>query len=192
MVQPGQPVARCIDPYTLKLEGYLTGNQISYAQVGVEAEVTLGDRNLPALGTITWVGLEADRQTGKFKVEIEIPNEDLQFRSGVIGRARIPKNINRDVVTVPRDAVIEGRHGAEAFIVRGDRAHRVAIVLGPDQGAMVIVLSGLQAQDQLVVRGHRDLVEGSLVNITERATSPDGSMETDPQAVGGNGSGAER
>lgn len=190
LVLPGQPVARCIDPYTLKLEGYLTGNQIAWAQEGTQATVELGEGDLTANGTITWVGLEADRNTGKFKVEIEIPNPELRLRSGVIGRARIAKNITRDVVTIPRDAVMEGRHGTEVFVVDGDRARRVAVTLGPDQGPMVVVLEGLSGGNRLVVRGHRDLVDDCLVTVTETATSPDGSVATDPGIVGGAGAGA--
>lgn len=192
MVLPGQRVARCIDPYTLKLEGYLTAKQIGWAQVGTQAEVRLGEESTVASGTVSWVGLEADIRTGKFKVEIEIPNPDLALRSGVIGRARIAKNIVRDVVTIPRDAVIKGRHGPEVFVVEGERAHRLPIVLGPDQGRMVVVTEGLAAGQMLVVRGHRDLVDGGLVEIVERATRPDGSMETDPAVVRAAGTGEQR
>ncbi len=192
MALPGQPVVRCIDPYTLKLEGYLTGNQVGWVSVGTPARVLLGDEGLAGEGTITWVGPEADRKTGKFKVEVEIPNEDLRFHSGVIGRARIAKSVTRDVVTIPRDAIMAGRHGPEVFVVEGERAHRMPVTLGPDQGAMVIVTEGLTAGQLLVVRGHRELVEGSLVKITERASAPDGSMDTDPPSVRPAGSGAER
>lgn len=190
MVLPGQAVARVIDPYTLKLEGYLTGDQVAWAQPGVAAEVTLGDAGTAASGVVSWVGLEADLRTGKFKVEIEIPNSDLTLRSGVIGRARLPKHTSREVVTVPRDAVLDGRHGPEAFVVRAGRAKLVSLVLGPYQGSMVVVMEGLRAGDGLVVRGHRDLVDGNLVDITERASAPDGSVASDPQVVGSAGTGA--
>lgn len=190
MVMPGQPVFRVIDPYTLKLEGYLTASQIGYAQTGVSAEVRLGLAHETATGTVTWVGLEADRATGKFKVEIEIPNPELKLHSGVIGRARLGKNITHDIVSIPRDAVVEGRHGPEAFVAIDGRARRVAIELGPDQGTMVAVVSGLKAGDELVVRGHRELVEGSLLNITETASAPDGSVASDPGLVQTAGKGA--
>nr|MEE4269489.1 efflux RND transporter periplasmic adaptor subunit [Candidatus Krumholzibacteria bacterium] len=183
MVMPGQAVARCIDPYTLKLEGYLTAEQVGWAQVDTPAAVRLGVTEIMAQGTVTWVGLEADIRTGKFKVEVEIPNPDLAFRSGVIGRAQLSKNIVNDVVTIPRDAVIKGRHGPEVFVVEGDRAHRLAVTLGPDQGRMVVVTSGLTAGQDLVIRGHRDLVEGGLVKVLERATSADGSLAADPGIV---------
>jgi RND family efflux transporter MFP subunit len=183
MVMPGQAVARCIDPYTLKLEGYLTAEQVGWAEVGTPAAVRLGVTEIMAQGTVTWVGLEADIRTGKFKVDVEIPNPDLAFRSGVIGRARLEKNIVNDVVTIPRDAVIKGRHGPEVFVVEGDRAHRLPVTLGPDQGRMVVVTSGLTAGQNLVVRGHRDLVEGGLVQVVERATAFDGSLAADPGIV---------
>jgi membrane fusion protein (multidrug efflux system) len=190
MVLPGQKVARVIDPYTLKLEGYLTSDQVGWARLGVLADLVLGDNGQKAQGKVTWVAMEADVRTGKFKVEIEIPNLDLHLRSGVIGRARMPKNTSIDVVTIPRDAVMKGRHGPEVFVIRDDRAHRASVTLGPYQGAMVVVTQGLQAGDQLVVRGHRDLVDGSLVKITERATAANGSLDSDPGIISGTGLGA--
>ncbi len=183
LVMPGQPVARVIDPYTLKLESHLTADQVAYAQVGSPAVIRLGDGDTQAQGTISWVGLEADVMTGKFKVEVEVPNPDLRLRSGVIGRARISKNISRDVVSVPREALMEGRHGLEVFVIEDGRAYRRGISTGPDQGPLVVVTEGLKAGDQLVVRGHRELVEGCLVKITQKATAPDGTTANDPAVV---------
>ena len=185
LVTPGQPVARVIDPYVLKLEGYLTGEQVGWLTVGTPAEIRLGDDGALATGEISWVGFEADRMTGKFKVEIEIDNSDLAYRSGVIGRARIPKNRVAKAVTIPRDAVLPGRAGPTAFVVEGDRAKLRRITLGVDQGLMVVVTSGLEPGDDLVVRGHRELRDGSLVTITERSTRADGSLPSDPPAVTG-------
>ena len=108
--------------------------------------------------------------TGKFAVEIEIPNPDLRWQSGVIGRARLPKHRTADVVAVPRDAVLPGRAGPSVFVVEGDRARRRQVELGADQGLMVVVDRGLEPGEQLVVRGQRDLRDGSLVAVTETAT----------------------
>ena len=190
MVQPGQVVARVIDPYILKLEGHVTASQVAHALVGSPAVVALGAGEVQARGTIAWVAPEADRMTGKFKIEVQVPNPELQLRSGIIGRALISKDITRDVVSVPRDAIMEGRHGLEVFVVEGDRAYRRGITSGPDQGVMVVVTEGLKPGDKLVVRGHRELVEGALVRITQEATDADGAMASDPgvvQSAGGLG-----
>jgi membrane fusion protein (multidrug efflux system) len=183
LVQPGMPVARVIDPYTLKLEAYLTEQQVRWVGTGDRASVLLGSADEPVPGRVAWVGFEADRRTGKFKVEIEIPNPELTLRSGVIGRARLDKNVVRDVIAVPRDAVLMGGGAPSAYVVEGDRARRREITLGAAQGLMVVVTDGLRMGDRLVVRGQRELRDGSLVSVTETATRADGSLPTDPPTV---------
>jgi len=190
LVNPGQRVARLIDPYTLKLEAYLTDSQVQWVAEGDAATVILGENRRPAEGFIAWVGFEADRMTGKFQVEIEIPNAELIYNSGVIGRARLGKNEEAGVVVIPRDAVLAGRVGPTAYVVEKDRAVLRQLRLGSDQGLMVIVRDGLQPGDLLVVRGHRDLREGGLVTITERAAEADGSIPSDPGVLTGRESGA--
>ena len=190
LVNPGQRVVRILDPYTLKLEAYLTDSQVQWITVGESATIRLGESRETAAGAVSWVGFEADRMTGKFKVEIEIPNPNLKYHSGVIGRARLGKNLVSDVVAIPRDAVLPGRVGPTAFVVVNDRAVLRSLELGADQGLMVVVREGLAPGEQLVVRGHRDLRDGSLVRVTETATAADGTMPDDPANVAGTQAGA--
>lgn len=184
LVNPGQRVVRILDPYTLKLEAYLTDSQVQWITVGKSATIRLGETRETASGAVSWVGFEADRMTGKFKVEIEIPNPHLKYQSGVIGRARLGKNLVSDVVAIPRDAILPGRIGPTAFVVENDRAILRRLELGTDQGLMVVVTQGLEPGEQLVVRGHRDLRDGSLVRVTETATAADGTMSGDPAGMG--------
>ena len=180
LVMPGQRVARIIDPSHLKLEAYLTDQEVPWVKVGTEAFVKLGDNQGFAAGKIAWVGLEADLMTGKFKMELEIPNPEGKLRSGVIGRARIPKNILEGVVSIPRDAVLYSRLGTSVFVVNGDRAFKRPVALGADQGALVTVAKGLAVGEKVVVRGHRSLRDSSLVKVTEVATKSNGLMPDDP------------
>jgi membrane fusion protein (multidrug efflux system) len=190
LVVPGQRVARLLDPYTLKLEAYLTDAQVQWVTVGEKATIKLGQTWETASGAVSWIGFEADRMTGKFKVEIEIPNPDLKYHSGVIGRARLDKNQVTGVVAIPRGAVLPGRTGPTAFVVEGDRAVLRRLELGSYQGLMVVVKEGLKPGEQLVVRGHRDLRDGNLVLITETATAADGSVEADPVDITGQEAGS--
>ncbi len=181
LLMPGQPVVRIIDPSVLKLEAYLTDQEVGWVSVGTTALVKMGDKGQFAPGTVSWVGLEADRMTGKFKMELEIPNADGHLRSGVIGRARISKNILNGVLSIPRDAVMHSRGGTMVFVVEGDRAFQRPIVLGADQGSLVTVDRGLKEGDKLVVRGHRTLRDSSLITVTEISDRADGLLPTDPE-----------
>lgn len=183
MVTAGQPVARVIDPYRLKLSAYVTDTDIAWVRVGDPADVVLGESGERGSGEVTWVGAEADLRTGKFPVEIEIPNPELALHSGVIGRARLPRHTVADVVVVPRDAVMSSDAGPQVYVVEEDRAALRRVTLGEDQGLLVVVRAGLRAGDRLVVRGQRELADGSLVTVTETTTAADGTLPGDPDVV---------
>lgn len=185
LVVPGLAVVRVIDPYALKLQAYLTEEQVRWVKSGDNAALELGEQKTNAEGTVSWVSMEADLLTGKYKVEIEIPNAQLLYRSGVIGRARLPKRIVEGVVTSPRDAIVPGRVGPTAYVVNGGRARLRRLTLGGTQGLMVEVTAGLAVGDSLIVRGQRELRDGNLVTVVEVAESPDGSLASDPQAIRG-------
>jgi RND family efflux transporter MFP subunit len=185
LVAPGQPVARIIDPYTLKLTSAVTEQEISWIHTGLKTEVSFDGLDEPVDGLVHWVGFEADPVTGKFPVEIRILNPDLQLRPGVIARARILKAHHRDVIRIPRDAVVQTTDGPRAYVAEGDRARQRLLELGPDQGLMVMVKSGLSTGDRLLVRGQRDVHEGTLVAIQEETSRADGSLPEDPAEVGG-------
>jgi len=183
LVSPGMRVARIIDPYVLKLEGSLTESEVSWVKEGMSALVNLEGVAQPAVGTVAWVGFEASQRNGKFPVEINIDNADLQYRSGVIGRASLPKRTTSAMVVIPRDAVMPERGINNVYVIESDRAVKKQVELGPQQGLMVAVSDGLQAGDLLVVRGQRELRDGSLVVITERVAFGDGTNQSDPEVI---------
>ena len=88
-----------------------------------------------------------------------------------------------DLVVIPRDAVLPGDRGEHVLVVEDDRAARRRVVLGPDQGLMVAVRRGLQPGELLVVRGQRELADGSLVTITERVAYGDGTAPDEPAVI---------
>jgi len=53
------------------------------------------------------------------------------------------------------------------FVAEKDSAVKRPVKLGAYDGDRVMVLEGLSQGEQLVVLGHRDLVDGQPVNIVE-------------------------
>ncbi|MBD3221705.1 efflux RND transporter periplasmic adaptor subunit [bacterium] len=183
LVAPGTRIARVIDPYVLKLDGGLTEREVAWMRPGMSAEVALEGLAEPRRGTVAWVGFEASMSNGKFPVEIHVPNEDLQLRSGAIGRARVARGTTDGMVVIPRDAVMPGDGIDFVFVVDRDRARKRIVELGPGQGLMVAVRQGLEPGELLVVRGQRDLQDGNLVSINERVAYGDGTAPDDPDVI---------
>jgi membrane fusion protein (multidrug efflux system) len=188
LVAPGSRVARIVDPYTLKLVAAVSEREVAWIHEGAGAAVELAGNGGTVSGRVAWVSFEADPGSGKFQVEVWIDNPDLTVRPGIVARARILKRSHEDVIVVPRDAVVPQKDGDAVFIVEDSRARMRPVALGPDQGLLAVVERGLGAGDRLIVRGQREVLDGSLVRVTERATSVDGSIESDPPEVRAPGS----
>jgi RND family efflux transporter MFP subunit len=183
LVTAGMPVGRIVDPYTLELAGSISEREVAWIRPGAPAAVTVAGIDEALAGTVHWVSLEANPTSGKFQVEVRVANPDLELRPGVVARAQILKEIHDDAIIVPRDAIVQRPDGAVAFVVENDRAVRRDLELGPDQGLMTAIRSGLAPGDRLVVRGQRDLRPGALVAVREEATALDGSTGDDPLEV---------
>jgi RND family efflux transporter MFP subunit len=183
MVAAGTPVARVVDPYVLELSGAISEREVAWVSPDAPATVTVAGRAGALPGRVHWVSLEADPATGKFQVEVRVENRDLVLRPGVVARAQVLKEQHDGVIVVPRDAIVMRGHTAVAFVVDGDRARRREITVGPDQGLMTAIESGLEPGDRLVVRGQRELRDGALVAVREEASSLDGSTAGDPVEV---------
>ena len=78
----------------------------------------------------------------------------------------LPSAEPRDVVAVPRDALV--LRASETFVVRvadDDTAQRVPVRTGTAQGQMVEVIGDVHAGDRLVVRGGERIAPGQKVKI---------------------------
>jgi RND family efflux transporter MFP subunit len=188
-VVPGQVVARFVDPFTLKLVANVTERDVALIAPDAPVDVDLDGLRDPIPATVHWVAFEANPTSGKFEVEIHIDNADLGVRPGVVGRARVLRDTHDDVVAIPRDAIVDRRGARSVFVVEKGRARVRDVVLGGDQGLMVIVRDGIDAGDEIIVRGQRDVRDGDRVNVTERASAADGGMEGDPATSGTEASG---
>ncbi len=180
---PGMPVARVVDPYVLKLVAAVGERDVARIPEGARVEVHQDGVSGPAEGVVEWVGFEADPGTGKFPVEIHIPNPDLRMRPGVVGRASVITEVHDGVVGIPRDAVVMSDRGPTVFVLENGMARRREVVLGPDQGMMVVVTRGVRTGDRLIVRGQRDVLDGDAVQVQEVSRDPDGTMDHDPEEI---------
>jgi len=98
---------------------------------------------------------------------VAIDNRSGELRPGMIAPVSLVKRRYEGVVVVPRDALLDREDGSVAFVAKGAHAKARPVVLGPSEGDRIVVLEGLAVGDELVVRGHRNLVDGQPVRVVE-------------------------
>ena len=167
-VQPGTPVAEVVDADTVKVVVDVPERDAPFFAVGQKALAILDTKGQtqPLEGTITFISEVAHPQTRSTRMEISLPNREGLLRSGQIVRARLTRQVLKDVVMIPLLAVIPMEEGKAAYVVDPNTlAQRRRVELGILKGDRVQVTRGLHAGDRLIVAGHRFVAPGQKVQI---------------------------
>ena len=192
VVGPGSPVATLHDTSVLVATVGIPEQDISFFAEGAPAEVILdayGGRAVP--GRIGYIAPAAERPGRNFTAEIEVPNPDRELRSGLIVRARLERRVFRDAVVVGRDLLVERDGALLAFVFRAEdgggaigRAEERLVTVGPDEGEGVVITSGLEIGETLIVGGHRSLLDGQPVRVAPPAGSESPAAGSESPAAG--------
>jgi len=145
-------------------------DDISYFDVGAKASIEVDaypEREFT--GALQFLSPAATGQNRTFPGEISIENPDGDLRPGMIVRVYLTKQVFEGVIVVPRDAVLERDTGYVAFVYRDGRAELRNVKTGPSEGDDIVVLEGLKPGDELIVTGHRNLVQGQPVRSVNEA-----------------------
>ena len=130
-------------------------HQIAWIRPGLAAEITV-----PAHPGKRWEGVvdylypELDPKTRTLRVRLVFPNPDLDLKPNMFAEVEIFGGPKRDVLKVPREALIVT--GERTSVVRAlgeGRFRPVDVVTGMARGGEVEILSGLAEGDRIVVSG---------------------------------------
>jgi membrane fusion protein, multidrug efflux system len=122
-----------------------------------------------ASGRLLAVDNQIDPATGTVKIKAQFPNEDGRLFPQQFVNVRMLIDTLHGVVTVPASAVQRGTQGMYVFVVKPDDTVTLrGVRLGPTEGDLTAVRSGVAAGDRVVVDGTDRLREGVKVAPTTR------------------------
>jgi membrane fusion protein, multidrug efflux system len=152
---------------------------------GQTFQVSAYDRanvKLLAVGRVTALDSQIDTTTGTVKVRAEFENPDFAlFPNQFVNAQLLVKTLN-DVVTVPTAAVQNGSPGSYVYVVNSDSTVSVRPVkLGPTDGPLAAVTSGLSAGERVVVDGTDRLRDGARVRIPGEPPAAAAGARPQPQ-----------
>jgi RND family efflux transporter MFP subunit len=129
-------------------------------------------------GRVTAISPSADAQSRVFDIEISIPNGDRRLRPGMIGSVEVMAGgepaADREaaVPAVPLTAIVRSESRPDqyaVFVVADDGPQRIvrsrAVTLGPVEGNLVAVATGLAPGERVVVMGASLLKDGETVRV---------------------------
>ena len=138
-------------------------------KAGVALPVTALDRaglKPLATGALQTIDNAIDTTTGTFKLRAIFANDDESLFPNQFVNTQLLVDTLKNVVVAPTSAIQRGEVGAFVYTVGSDSlSHVTKVTLGPQDGAVVQVVSGLNGGERVVIDGADRLREGAKVSV---------------------------
>jgi RND family efflux transporter MFP subunit len=159
----GDEVVRLIDANDLEIQARAPLASINYITEGMTLDVKtdVGDHVEATLRTIVPIGDARSRL-----LDLRLDFEGVNWRVGQPVRVALPTAVAKQVLSVPRDALVLRRDGSSVFKINQDgTAEKVSVEIGIASGDYVEVKGDLKDGDRVVIRGGERLRPGQKVQI---------------------------
>jgi RND family efflux transporter MFP subunit len=170
IVQPGTELFRMVRDGRLELDAEIPEAELRLVRSGMAATID-SDQAAGATGRVRIVTPEVDAQTRLGIARISLASGS-GLRPGMFARATIDVGAQPAVV-VPSDAVVfrEGKAGVYTIGAR-NAVHFNPVTTGARNGSQIQIVSGLEANQRVVVQGAGFLGEGDVVTVVQARTGP--------------------
>ncbi|MEW6168520.1 MAG: efflux RND transporter periplasmic adaptor subunit [Pseudomonadota bacterium] len=180
-VAPGTPLMKLADLSKVWVIVEVPEAQAQWVREGRPAEARL--RALPGQvleGSVDYVYPLLDAATRTLRVRLVFDNPDGALRPGMYADVTVFGGAHREVLLAPSEAVIRtGRRNVVIVAEDAGRYRPVEVELGPERNGEIVILSGLEAGQEVVVSGQFLIdSEASLRGAYSRMSSPHASRVT--------------
>jgi len=156
-------VIRLVDPESIEIVARAPLNTVNF--IAEEDELAVHNDFKNEAGIVRTIVPFGNPQSHMFEVRLSVEPTIWIVGEGV--RVSMPTAEAREVLTVPRDALVLRREGASVFRVNDDmKAEKINVITGQGAGALIEVMGELEAGDTVVVRGAERLETGMAVSIS--------------------------
>jgi len=144
-----------------------------------------------ASGKLSSVDNQIDTTTGTVKLKAEFANDNFALFPNQFVNVRMLVQTLADATLIPTAAIQRGTPGTFVYVVKDDKSVAVVpIKLGPAQGEVTAIASGIAPGDVVVIDGADKLREGAKVDLITRdapTTPASGAARRGPRADKGGG-----
>ncbi len=166
-VNRGDPLVKLVGDRMLEVEADVPYKRLQGLTVGRTVDITLDDGSrhkarvravLPSENPLTRT------RTVRFEPQISKTERPLAESQSVM--VDVPIGVERQVLTVHKDAILKKPSGDLVFVINGDdKAEPRPVRLGAEVGSRLEVLDGLKSGERVVVRGNERLRPGAKVRV---------------------------
>ena len=169
LLQPGSLCGTIIQLDTIKLVGFVPETLVDRVNIGATAGARLSSGR-EVVGEVTFTSRSADPTTRTFRVDVEVPNEDLSIRDGQTAEIAIQAD-GETAHLLPQSALTLDDSGQLGVRVVEDGKAGFAPVSVFRDTTEGIWITGLEEQTDVIVVGQEFVTDGVPVKVSYRETN---------------------
>ena len=165
------PLVRLSQNDKLRLVFPLSVSYVARIKMGDPVEVRVESMSRTILGAIARSTRKVDSATRTMEVEVDVANGDLVLIPGTYASVKLALDRRANALTVPVETLARGKTTTVYVVNRENQIEERTLTLGLETASKIEVLTGLNA-DELVLIGNRtqvkpgQLVAPKLINTT--------------------------
>jgi len=164
-VKTGSPLFTISNNNIMKTILWISEDDISHVNVGNKVEINWQDKK--AWGKISNLSKALDRQRKAFRAEVEFPNEDDGFLSGVTASIKLQIYSNSQAIVVPRHLIKKMNGGFGVWVSSSGNAIMQEVNMSTVNEYEVEISEGIKLGDQLITEMNKSLMMGTKLLINE-------------------------
>jgi multidrug efflux pump subunit AcrA (membrane-fusion protein) len=172
-VDPTHPLVQLIATDRLMVDVDVPAEQLPAKVIGLPVQVVLASADPtkggdPIMGQVSFVSPQVDPKTGSVMVVVALPAKSA-LRPGLSVRTRIITEEHKDVLAVPREAVVTDENGDSVIaIIDGDQATRKTVKAGIEENGLVeISADGVAEGVTVATAGAFGLPQATRVKVQD-------------------------
>ena len=171
-----RPFVTIVDMDVVKVTAKVSEREIGGINLGAQAIIKPDAYPGESFsGTVVNISPIIDRASRTCDIEIEASNPNHKLKPGMFTRVELTASERKGVPVIPADALL--KEGEETFVyvvnggaegLRSDgtaKALKKEVVTGISDGVKTEILSGLKADEQLIIAGFRSLRDGMSITL---------------------------
>jgi len=163
MVSQGKIIAGIVNTKRLIIKSGVSESDIAYVKKGNLVNLSVNGKSVP--GKVTGVGIRPITGGNNYPVEIVLNNHDQMLYPGMVVESHIFSRTFKDVLFTSIENLREKYDNEFVYVITPENRAEIRIVtLGEKVANNVIISSGLETGDKLVIDGIDSLTEGALVD----------------------------
>ena len=154
-----------IDIDTVNIDVKVSELLINSIYVGQDVEIFISSISGEVItGKIETISPAAD-QTGTFPVKIKLANPGHTIKPGMFAEVHFTREKSDNTVVVPRNTVLSDETSSYVFINNSGFAKKISVETGIDNGEYIEIITGVNAGDQVITKGHTYIIDAEEINI---------------------------